>query len=362
MALEPAVRWVAQGQPLDLRLIALLAAIARTGSLNRAVAALRVSYRNAWGLLGKTQRALGQPLVVLHRGRGARLTPFGENLLRADRAAGELLARGLADILKTLNQKSPSSARRARAKDLVVHASHDYALARLRDLLSAAAGPKLDLHFRGSLDCLADLADGRCDVAGFHVPADPADDRAYDAYRPLLRARSLILVRFVSRRQGLMVARGNPRKIRSLADLGNGRIRFVNRQQGSGTRAYFDHLIAVRGIRPAQIAGYETEEFTHAAVAATVASGMADAAFGIEAAARQTELDFIPLATERYFLAARRGRFSKVAASALLQALRSPEFRDSCRNLPGYDATGSGEVVSARGFLTAIGAGARLEG
>ncbi len=67
------------------------------------------------------------------------MTPFGENLLRADRAAGELLARGLADTLKTLNQKSPSATRRGRAKDLVVHASHDYALGRLRDLLSARA-------------------------------------------------------------------------------------------------------------------------------------------------------------------------------------------------------------------------------
>ena len=70
-------------------------------------------------------------------------------------------------------------------------------------------------------------------------------------------------------------------------------MRFINRQQGSGTRAYFDYLLAGQRLRPAQIAGYQDEEFTHAAVAATVASGMADAGFGIEAAARQQELDFV---------------------------------------------------------------------
>ena len=93
----------------------------------------------------------------------------------------------------------------------------------------------------------------------------------------------------------------------------------------------------MHGIRPAQIAGYETEEFTHAAVAATVASGMADAAFGIEAAARQHELDFIPIATERYFLAARSTTVTGAAAQALLESLKSPAFRSYLAGLPGYE-------------------------
>ena len=358
--MQPAVCWVAGGKPLDPRLPGLLGEIARTGSLSRAVAALRMSYRNAWGLLGKTERALGQPLVILHKGRGAHLTPFGESLLAADRAAGELLARGLADTLKSLNRKPSSSATRRRTRALVVHASHDFALAGLRDLLSASDNPPMDLHFRGSLDSLSDLAEGRCDIAGFHVPADPVDERAYDAYRPLLRGRSLVLVRFVTRRQGLMVARGNPRKVRTLADLG--RVRFVNRQQGSGTRTYLDYLLTSQGLRPAQITGYRTEEFTHAAVAATVASGKADAGFGIEAAAGLHDLDFIPIATERYFLAAQHSKLGGAAAHAVLETLRSAEFRESCQRLPGYDATGSGDIVSARGFLTAVGAAARLDG
>src|SRR5262245_2253352 len=147
MTLDVAARWLTKGKPLDPRLPALLAEIARSGSLNQAVARLRMGYRNAWGLLGKTERALGQPLVILRKGHGARLTPFGESLLAADRAAGDLLAQGLAGTLKALNRKPSSAGTRGQAKPLVVHASHDFALAGLRDLLSAAAGsPQMDLH------------------------------------------------------------------------------------------------------------------------------------------------------------------------------------------------------------------------
>jgi molybdate transport repressor ModE-like protein len=352
MVLQLAARWLAGSQPIDPRVLPLLREVARTGSLNQAVAALRMSYRNAWGLIGNTERALGRPLLVLRRGQGARLTAFGERLLEVDDAAAGILARELVDKLNTLNQETAARAAQTRAKPLVVHASHDFALAGLRDLLSTgAAGAVMELHFRGSLDSLADHAHGLCDVAGFHVPADPSDERAYDPYRPLLKARSLVLVRFVTRRQGLMVARGNPKGIRTLGDLGNARVRFINRQQGSGTRAYFEYLLGGQRLRPAQISGYQNEEFTHAAVAATVASGMADAGFGIEAAARQQELDFIPLGTERYFLAARRGTLSGPAAQVMLEAIQGPEFRARCQNLPGYDAAGAGEIVNAKGFL-----------
>ena len=362
MALQVAARWLVGGQPLDPRVLPVLREIARTGSLNQAVATLRMSYRNAWGLLGRTERALRRPLLVLRRGQGARLTAFGESLLQADNAADELLARGLADELKALNQESAPGASQTRARPLVVHASHDFALAGLRDLLSTGpSAPGLELHFRGSLDSLADLGNGLCDVAGFHVPAGPDDEHAYDPYRPLLKARSLLLVRFVTRRQGLMVARGNPKGVRALADLADGNVRFINRQQGSGTRVYFEHLLARQRIRPARIAGFQNEEFTHAAVAATVASGMADAGFGIEAAAKQQALDFIPLAAERYLLAARRGTLSTTAAQLVLKALQSPEFGALCRKLAGYDATGAGGIVGAKDLFAsgALGRGSR---
>jgi molybdate-binding protein len=142
-------------------------------------------------------------------------------------------------------------------------------------------------------------------------------------------------VHFADRWQGLIVARRNPRGIRSLADLARKPARFVNRQAGSGTRLLFDALLATERIRPAQIHGYRHEEFTHAAVAAMIASGAADCAFGIEAAAALHGLAFVPLASERYFLAMHEGT-ARSGARQLLDALASRWFRGAVRTLAGY--------------------------
>lgn len=347
MTIQLTPRWRIADTDVDARLVLLLRTVAIHGSLNRAVASLHLSYRHAWGILGKMERALGQPLVRMERGRGARLTPFAEKLIEADNAAADVLGRELAAALQSLDRDYPVSRKVTREKPLVIHASHDLALAELRDLV-AGSGRAVDLHFRGSLDSLASLTRGECDVAGFHLPEASAGNEAIAPYRPWLRTRALRLIRFVSRRQGLMVARGNPKRLLTLPDLAEKRARFVNRQPGSGTRLCFDRLLAAARLRPAQINGYQVEEFTHAAVAATVASGMADAGFGIEAAARQQGLDFAPLATERYFLAARQATLARPAAHALLAALKGAAFRKRLGALPGYEAPDIGEIVQVR--------------
>ncbi len=231
---------------------------------------------------------------------------------------------------------------------MVLQASHDLALVKLRELLAAGRDCELELHFQGSLDCLAALSRGQCDLAGFHLPDTAGHNALLDQYRPWLKSRALRLLHFATRQQGLMVAPGNPLRIRTLPDLVGKNARFVNRQPGSGTRLFLDHLLAMHKILPARIKGYQLEEFTHAAVAATIASGMADAGFGIEAAARQHGLDFVPLATERYYLAGRSGTLSRPGPSALLAALDSDEFRAILSGLPGYMSPQTLQTVDVR--------------
>jgi molybdate-binding protein len=165
--------------------------------------------------------------------------------------------------------------------------------------------------------------------------------------------RGLRLIRFAGRRQGLIVPRGNPKRLRSLADLAEKGARFINRQPKSGTRLAFDRLLGAAGLRPSQIRGYQSEEFTHAAVAATVASGMADAGFGIEAAAHHHGLDFVPLATERYFLAARAATLARLETRVLLDALKGGAFLERLATLRGYSALGTGNIIGARDALRA---------
>src|SRR5215813_12411823 len=171
MQLKLGVRWQTDGRDLDARVAPLLRAIAKTGSLNQAVRVLRMSYRHAWGLLGVAERALGQPLVDLQRGRGARLSSLGEKFVAVDDAAAALLDREFGITVRSLSRER---ALRRVANPLVVHASHDLALSELRDLMSRTSEPAFELQVRGSLECLADLAHDACEIAGSHVPQHTA--------------------------------------------------------------------------------------------------------------------------------------------------------------------------------------------
>jgi molybdate transport repressor ModE-like protein len=329
------LRWSLGATEIEPRVIELLRGIAEHGSLQGAVAGAKMSYRHAWDRLGRLENALGARLVVLERGRGARLAPLGAQLLAATDGAATELAPHLKRVEATLARHltTPRAGTRARVR---VHASHDLALLRLRDRLERSRRFRFELHFQGSLDCLAALKRGQCDLAGFHVPNTAAPGALLAQFRPWLREKTLRLLHLVNRQQGLLVARGNPLRLETMGDLVRTRASFVNRQPGSGTRLCFDHLLAANRIRPGQINGYQHEEFTHAAVAATVASGMAQAGFGIEAAAREQRLDFVPVITERYFLAGRAATWERPGAAALLASLRGSALKAVVGALPGY--------------------------
>jgi molybdate transport repressor ModE-like protein len=321
----------------------LLEAVAATGSVAAAVAACGISYRAAWGLLRDCHRQLGAPLVLLERGRGASLTVTGTQLIRAQQAAGQRLAR----ILPGLAIELGAARRRAEKRPtlrLRVAASHDLALAALSGMLPESAGIALELAVMGSLHALREYGEGRADVAGFHVPLDEHATADRAPFLRWLRARRDKLVRFVDREQGLILARGNPAHVRNLRDVAERHLRFVNRQRGSGTRLLIDRMLAAERIDPATLEGFGTEEFTHPAVAATVASGGADAGFGLRAAAAEYGLAFVPLVRERYFLAVRAKDSVKPPFVRLLGALKSPAFAQRVRRLPGYDCAGAGSI------------------
>jgi molybdate-binding protein len=159
------------------------------------------------------------------------------------------------------------------------------------------------------------------------------------------------VISFVTREMGLMVKRGNPLKIASLNDLVERNASFVNRDHDSGTRLLFDQLLALHKIDPAKIKGGQQMEFTHAAVAAYVASGMADASFGVEAAARQFGLDFIRLLTEDYFFVCKRAFLETEPMQRVLDIMKGSEFHQAVAALPGYIAADTGSVSSVKEFL-----------
>jgi len=337
------------GQGVEPILFRVLYAIHSAGSLAGAARAVRLSYRHVWGMVGKWERMFGRPLVKLNRGRGAELTAFGQKLLWAEQLVQARLAPELEsvghEIERVLSRVGETGATR-----LALCASHDLALAQLRDHLARGDGLKLDLRFLGSLASLAALSKGQCSIAGFHI-AEGMEPSATALFRRYLKPRQHRLIGLATRTQGLMLAKGNPKGIHDLSDLTRKEVRLVNRQRDSGSRVEFDELLSGAGIEPAAIDGYHTEEFTHLAVAATVAGGMADAGYGIRAAAAHYGLDFVPLLTERYYLACRSDCLEEPLQAEFIELLRGPELREILSGLPGYGTGITGKYFDVSDVL-----------
>jgi len=335
----------ATGRHLDPQLFVLLEAIHETGKLTLAARRADMSYRHAWNNIGKWSDFFGTPLVLLEKGRGAKLAPLGEKLLWAQARARARLSPQLENLASELNLEIKRALAQSNAV-LRLHASYGYAVAELPELLRDDPSIELDLQYLPAADALASLARGACDVAGFHVPEGTLGTRALELYGQWIDRRAHRLVYLVRRQQGLFLQPGNPRRIRGLADLRRDGVRFVNRNRGSGTRLLLDTLLQQACIDAAAIDGYANEEYTHAAVAAYVASGMADAGMGVEPPAREFKLDFLPLAAERYFLIARSETFDFPMVHSLLALLRGPGFKSRVASLAGYSAERSGELTS----------------
>jgi molybdate transport repressor ModE-like protein len=333
--------------PLPPRLIELLVQVQAEGSLRAACLRLDLSYRHGWDLVRQGEAHFASPLLLMTRGRGSTLTTLGEKLVWADhRITARLgpvldsLASELAgEIGRVLSDELP-----ARPAGLCIHASHGFAVEMLVDRLGRS-GLDVERRYGSSLAAAASLHEHRCDVAGLHIPLGPAQASALSRHARFLREPGLRLIDIATRRQGLMIAPGNPKKIYELSDLQRADVRFVNRQSDSGTRFLLEDLLQRAGIDPSRIAGFEQGEATHAAVAACVASGLADVGFGLETPARQFRLDFLPLARERYFLLCHAAALDTPAMQSVLAELRSPSFARDVNALAGYAAEGCGQVL-----------------
>jgi putative molybdopterin biosynthesis protein len=333
-------------------LLDLLHAVSEHGSISGAARHVGLSYRHVWGALKEAEQTLGRELIVWEKGQRAQLTEFGQKLLWAERQTQARLAPQI-EALRGDIERALSMAFDDSAHVLMLYASHDAALAALRQHTSPS-GLHLDIRFMGSVDAIAALNAGRCLMAGFHTLERPAaHSLAAQAYRRQLKPGLHKLIGFAWRMQGLLVARGNPLGITGLPDLLRPGVRYINRASGTGTRVLLDELLAQQQVDPAGVKGYTSQEPSHAAVAQAVASGAADAGLGIEAAALEKGLDFIPLVRERYHLVCLKSALEQPPVKALLQALQSPAWAATLAQLPGYSAEGaqSGQVLSLRAHL-----------
>jgi len=326
-----------------LVLLDFLNEIRATGKITRAADQAGLSYRHAWNLIEGWGKFFEAPLVERQRGKGTRLTALGERLVWA----GQRLQARLGPQLQNLSQELETEINQLlphATSMLRVHASHGFAVSTLREMLDRDTDITVDLRYVSNPASLVALVRDGCDLAGMHLPQGPLRKRNIAAARAYIDPEKHRVIGFVTREMGLIVKRGNPLRITNLERLVEPGVRFVNRDSNSGSRLAFDQLLAEHGINPTQIHGYQKTEFTHAAVAAYVASDMADVAFGVEAAARQFDLDFVRLLTEDYFFVCRVEALELEPVKRLLGVMRSDEFRQAILDLPGYTPKDMGQI------------------
>ncbi len=331
---------------IDARLLALLSEIHSTGSIRQAAKSIGVSYRFAWGLLREWEHHFQQPLVQADRGRkqGASLSEFSQTLIIEDTEVRTQLASLLEEHSSRINSSLQHLQQHAANATLRVFISHDLLLEQLLKRVREISKTAFSVQVRGSLNNLRALANHECDVAGFHFPVEKYAGAELEQFHHYLRLAHASCIKLAIREQGLIVQKGNPKKIHRLANLTRRSVRFINRQQESGTRILLDSLLQQESIRSQDINGYVNEEYTHLAVAAMVASGAADVGIGLKAAADRFKLGFIPLVREQYCLAL-APQLNKPFRKQLIEQLNSVEFQKYSARIAGYDCSQSGKTV-----------------
>jgi molybdate transport repressor ModE-like protein len=297
IAIKPVLMLESSGKShssTDLSSIAtLLREVQRGKTIQSAAEALDVSYRTLWNQLKVAEKALGTPLLLSTKGHGSKLSPAAELFLNSVAEMERHFDRVSQDEVRRLSGEL-SSLINPRPVRWVFCSSSDPLIEQVIDGLA-----HIDYQTMGSGQALERLLSGDADIAGFHLP----DQDSFLQVQAHLKKAGMMAYPLMRRTQGLMVATGNPLRIKKLADLARPEVRFINRQKGAGTRLLLDTLMEKEGIGSDRIRGYRHEEFTHTAVATAIVAGTADAALGLKYIAVQFHLGFVPLEEEMFYLA-----------------------------------------------------------
>lgn len=246
---------------------------------------------------------------------------------------------------KHLMETAPKS-RPSLSNAIHLAGSHDFLI---EHLVKYITQQRIDLSIQptyiGSLEGLMMLYRKMCDVAAIHLLDPTSMEYNIPFIKQLFIHEKITVMRFAKREQGLIVAKGNPKNILGIEDLCKDTVVFVNRQKGSGTRFLLDFYLAQFGIAPEAIKGYDHEEWTHLSTASLISGGKADVALGIQSAASQLDLDFIPIMKEPFDLVFRWTAQNQEALQHLFDLLEFTTFKDSLQDKEGYDVSEFGKII-----------------
>jgi len=293
---------------------------------------VRVTLGNVGGTLMATPSGKGAGAVMsLVRADGILTIPAGSEGVGAGEKVAIELVRPKVEVDSTL----------------VFIGSHDNILDLIANQLHRhRPSIRISSAHVGSMGGIMAIRRGEAHLAGCHLLDEETGEYNIPFLQRFLPALSLRLINLCYRQQGFIVRKNNPKNVHSFRDIAENQLIFINRQAGAGTRLLTDKILKEVNIRPAEIQGYTHEEYTHMSVAAAVASGSADTGLGILAAAKALDLDFIPVAEERYDLIIPEQFISDQKVMAVLELMVSSQaFHGEILSLGGYDLRDCGKIM-----------------
>ena len=312
-------------------LTSLLKDIEHGKTLMSACKKMGLSYRNVWQKLNDVEEALGFKLMDRVRGHGSQLSEYARYLIQFtddfDQKTLRLGQTSLSHLEEGFAQfrvKAKKQWRLASSSDPIIQKS----------VLDIGG---FELITAGSGEALERLLNFEVDIAGFHV----SDQQSSQIIAKRLKKEGMQIFPVMKRVQGLMVAKGNPQNINSPKDLLRPKIRFINRQRGSGTRLLLDTILTKEGIDPRRIKGYENEEFTHSAIAMAILAKKVDAGMGVKSVAIENGLDFIQVKDEIFFLAMSEELSANREIAKLIRKIRTLSGET-----PGYKSIGLNKQIA----------------
>jgi len=233
-----------------------------------------------------------------------------------------------------------------RERDLLIVGSDDILLTRLLAIYSRERFPDLTFYSPvGSLRGIQALSQRKGQACCVHLLDVETGEYNLPFLRRHLASQRYVVVNLWYRRQGLILKRGNPLGIKGLEDVVRTGARFINRNEGSGTRILVEHLIRDNGLDVKEVVGFGEVVDSHVEVALKVFLGEADVGMAIEYVTHLFPLDFTPIQEERFDLVIPRELWPTKVIRGFIAYVDPVQIRRVFRTLPGYDLRDTGKIV-----------------
>lgn len=225
-------------------------------------------------------------------------------------------------------------------ENLISIGSHDIVMDLISDSINLCS-----THV-GSFGGLLAIKAGNAHIAPIHMLHPETGEYNISYIKKYFPNKNMYLIKGIERIQGIIVEKGNPLNIKTLNDIFDKNIKFVNRQKGSGTRILLDYYIKKDNLNTDTLFGYDYEVNTHLDVAMAIKNKTATAGLGIMAAAKIADLDFIPISKEEYDFLVNPKLIEDYRISEFINLLKSESFKNSVSKLNGYTLNEPGKVIS----------------